>query len=265
MKTEKNKIVIEQIRTGLIIKPEVAMRLDTEKSNIEDLAKSIEKVGLINPLTLKKLGKYYEVVAGFRRYLACCRLKWSEIPSVVLEENSEIAVGVMTAENYEREEVNVFDESIYLHKLIETTKMSQKALSKAINRSEAYVSERLQIMNYPDELRDALYQNKISFSVARELNKIEGTDDKIMYVRYAVQNGCTPDIARNWRKQLELQGKLTADDILAVASENFNQNSGGATVSMPCRVCSENIDVAELVTMYVCKTCLSVIKKATSL
>jgi ParB family chromosome partitioning protein len=265
VKTQKNNIIIEQIKTALIIKPELAMRLDTEKSNIEDLAKSIDKVGLINPLTLKKIGNYYEIVAGFRRYLACAKLGWSEVPAVVLEENSEIAVGVMTAENYEREEVNVFDESIYLHKLIETTKMSQKSISKEINRSESYVSERLQIMNYPDELRDALYQDTISFSVARELNKIGNEDDKIMYVRYAIQNGCTPDIARNWRKQLELQGKQKAEDILTVASENYNQNSGSATVMMPCRVCMENIDVVELVTMYVCKTCLSVIKKVTAM
>jgi ParB family chromosome partitioning protein len=262
---DKNKIIIENIKINLIIKPEIAMRLDTEKSNIKDLANSIEKVGLINPLTLKKLGKYYEVVAGFRRYLACSELKWSEVPAVVLTENSELAVGIMTAENYEREEVNVFDESIYLHKLIETTKMTQKALAKAINRSEAYISERISIMSYPDELRDALYQNKISFSVARELNKIGNEDDKIMYVRYAIQNGCTPDIARNWRKQLELQAGKKVEDMQAEAVEHYNDNSGGAIVMMPCRICSENVNVNELVTMYLCNTCLTTIKKATSM
>jgi ParB family chromosome partitioning protein len=260
-----NTIVITMIETKKIIKPALTMRLETEKSNIKDLADSIDKVGLINPITLNKNGKYYEVVAGFRRYLACERLRWKEIPCVVIEQSTELAVGIMTAENYERENVNTFDEAVYLKKLMDTTNMAQKQVARAINRSEAYVSERIAIINYPEELRDALYKGQITFSVARELNKIVDDADKAMYCRYAVQNGCTPEVARGWRKQLELQAGAKLEDIVATAAENYNTNTGGTIVTMPCRVCSVNVDVKELVTMYVCTTCLKEIKKATSL
>lgn len=257
-----NKIEITMVDIKKIIKPALSMRLETEKSNIKELANSISKVGLINPVTLNKNGKYYEVVAGFRRFLACDFLHWKEVPSIVIEESNELAVGIMTAENYERENVNTFDEAVYLKKLMDTTKMSQKQVAKAINRSEAYVSERIAIISYIEELRDALYKGKITFSVARELNKIADDADKAMYCRYAVNNGCTPEVARGWRKQLELQAGAKLEDIVATASENYNTNTGGTIVSMPCRICSENTDVKELVTMYVCPTCLGEIKRA---
>ena len=143
--------------------------------------------------------------------------------------------------------------------------MSQKHLARIINRSESYVSERVAILNYPEELRDALYQGKISFSVCRELYKIPDTEDMLVYTRFAVQNGCTPEIARNWRKQLEAQKRQTTEEITERAVENYEQATNKTTVMMLCKICNENTDVNELVTMYVCKSCVDVLRKATAI
>jgi len=259
------EINIENIAYKDIIPPEISMRLQTDKSHIEQLSTSIEKLGLINPITVKRAGKYYEVVAGFRRYLAIKALKWKTVPSIVLEESSDIAVGIMTAENYDREDVNIFDEAMYLKKLINKTGLTQKVLSKAINRSESYVSERVAILEYEPELRDALYSGKISFSVARELNKIADESERLQYIRYAIENGCTPDIAKRWRTELAQRNEVSSTQIGENAVENYNQQTNKTTVMMLCKICNENTDVNELQTMYVCRTCVDVLRKAAAI
>jgi ParB family chromosome partitioning protein len=259
------EIVIDNIDLNKVISPGQSMRINTKESNIDDLARSISKVGLINPITVIPKGKYFEVVAGFRRFLAIKSLNWTSVPCIVIEENNELAVGVMTAENYEREDVNTFDEAVYLKKLLDITQLSQKKLARVINRSESYVSERIAILDYPEELRDAVANGKLSFSVARELNKIEDEADKAMYVRYAIQNGCTPDIARRWRQELDSRKAITSQEIGKNAVENYSKETNKTTVMILCKICNENTDVNELVTMYVCKRCVDVLRKAAAL
>lgn len=263
--SQKQQFELHDIDVALIENPKLAMRLDTEKANIDDLAKSIDKVGLINPITLIRVGKYYEVVAGFRRFLAIKKLEMKSVSAFLIEQDTEQNLAVMTAENYERENVNTFDEAIYLSKILKQTELSQKALAKVISRSESYVSERIAILKYPDDLRDALSQGKISFSVARELDKIKDTADKVMYTRYAVQNGCTPDVAKRWRLELDERGKQTADSLAEEATEHYNEQTNRTTVMMICKICNDNVDVNDLQTMYVCKSCVDVLRKAAAI
>jgi ParB family chromosome partitioning protein len=258
-------ISIQYIQFKLIIKPNIPMRLNTQTSHIKELAESIDKVGLINPIHVLPIGKYYEIVAGFRRYLAIATLKWKEVPCIVVQPNPELAVGIMTAENYEREDVNVFEESIYLQKLINETKYTQKAIALLINRSESYVSERIAIFNYSSELQNAIANNKISFSVARELYKIDDPSDQLQYVLYAIQNGCTPEIARRWRKELNERKNINSDDIADKAIENYDNSINTTIVSMLCKVCGDNVNINDLEHIYVCKTCVQVLRKAGAL
>ena len=256
---------IKQIKFVDIIHPRLAMRLETNKTNIESLAASIAALGLINPLTVVLKDKHYEVVAGFRRYLAIETLNWEYVPCIIITTDIKQNIAVMTAENYEREEINVFDESVYFVKLLDETKMTQKRLAKVINRSESYISERLSIVNYNIKLRDALYQNRISFSVARELNKITDESTLEQYVRYATENGCTPDIARRWRKELNERSNITAEEIAQEATEHYNEATNKMSVTMPCNICSENTDVNDLRTLHLCPNCYRAIKSSASI
>jgi len=258
----KLDLEIKYIDLELIIEPNLPMRLQTSRENIGHLAESIDKLGLINPITVKYLGKYYEIIAGFRRYLACKSINCNPVPCIVIDPLEQANIGIMVAENFERVEVNTFDEAIYLSKLKSTAKLSQKEIAKAINRTESYVSERLQILNYPDELRDALYQGHISFSVARELNKIAEDAVKIQYTRYAIENGCTPEVARRWRKQLESASPMTPDELAEVALENYIESPSKVTVTMPCGICHAPMDVNQLTHIYVCRDCQNTIRTA---
>jgi len=251
---------VENIDTKLILKPETTMRIDTDRDNIKQLAESIYTVGLINPICLKKAGKYYEVVAGFRRFLAVSQLGWKVVPSIVIPDDQELSIAVMTAENYERSEVNTFDEAVYFKELMEKTGINQGQLAKVINKAQSYVSERISILTYIEQLRDALYQGKISFSVARELNRIKSDADKALYVGYAIENGCTPEIARKWRKQLDARDEQFANDINEKAAEHYIEQTNKTIVSMECGCCRHHHDVNELTTIYICPECRNVIR-----
>lgn len=257
----KFDIKVTPLLSSQIIAPALPMRLETDKDNIKPLAESISKIGLINPITVKKNGKYYEVVAGFRRFLAMNQLGVDSIPCIVLDDDDINSYSIMTAENFERSDVNTFDEAIYLKKLKDQSRISQKELAKIINRTESYVSERLQILEYPDKLRDALYKNQISFSVARELNRIKDPAVLIQYTIYAIENGCTPEVARKWRKQLESAEPMTSEELAEIASDNYNASQNKITVNSSCKICKDQFDINSLTPIYVCSDCLKEVNK----
>jgi ParB family chromosome partitioning protein len=259
---EINKYIAQNIDLAQINEPELPMRIKTSDSKIDVLVDSIKRIGLINPLTVSKSGDRYNLIAGFRRYLALQQLGTKVVSVMIIPADNDLILSVMTAENYEREDVNIIDESIYFRKCIHDLKITQKHLAKTINRTESYVSERLAILNYDPDLQNALALGKISFSVCRELNKIDDIGTRMQYTRYAIENGCTPEIARKWRMELKSTEQIEAATLLEQASENYNQKTGQVVVSMPCKICNANTDVNELITMHVCPLCAVEIKKA---
>jgi len=245
----------ENIEIVKIIPPRIAMRTDVNKTNVKELADSINTLGLICPICVMKSGEQYEVVAGNRRYEACRTLGWKVIPSIILEESSEMYFKTMTAENYERKDVDLFDEVQFIERLKEELNMSQTQIAQYINKSVSYVNERLAVLEYPRIILDALLEEKITFSVAREFNKIDDEQVCETYLKYAIENGCTPIIARKWRKQWELSKKQPERDLLGEAVDNYGEAIQSVIPTMRCAGCQQIFEVTELMSVQMCKPC----------
>lgn len=185
----------------LIERPKVHMRSTIKKEDVESLIESIEEIGLLNPITVKQEGDKYRIIIGERRFYACIYLEWTFIPCYIIDINDEKQVQYMTHENYFREDVSIIDESQFFTEVINNNSWTQKQLSDLIGKSESYVSERIAIMNYPVCLFTALLNKSITFSVARELSKVKNESIIEMLTQQAVDNGCTPVLAKKWREQ----------------------------------------------------------------
>ena len=256
-KINSNKFAdnIQLIPIKSIIAPRIAMRGNIDKNNIENLAKSIKEIGLICPICVMTTGKEFEIVAGNRRYEACKSLGMSEIQAIIMEQNSEKYFRTMTAENYERQDITIFDEVQFIERLMTELEMSQSQIAKYIGKSPAYVSERVAVLEYPTCILEALRCEKITFSVAREFNKITEANVCETYLKYAVENGCTPDIARKWRKQWELTKDKPEGELLEQMVDNYGDNVQHVIPTMICAGCRETFEVTELMTLYMCKGC----------
>ena len=238
------------------IKPPVyPMRLGITDQSIESLVESIKAIGLIHPLWVIRQGKGYEIVTGFRRFNAIKSLGWDFVPVHIMEGGAEQYFQTMSAENYERESITIIDECQFIERLSEELDMKQAQIAKYINKSVSYVNERLAVKTYPEPLINALINETITFSVAREFNKITDTDVLLEYLKFAVENGCTPAIARKWRQQWENQTAHPDTPQLADIADNWDESQQKQTVTQECGACKIVYESHELLPLYVCRNC----------
>lgn len=173
----------------LIQSPPSPMRSEFDADTVQELAQSIKEHGLINPITVRPVGNFYEVVAGHRRFKACRLIGLQEIPAIVRELTDDQVAEVMAAENLERADVDPVDEALFIGRLLNIGDASIESVAKRLNRSRTWVEERLDILNYPDYLVIPLKQGTIKLGVAKWLGRIESDIYRKMYSDSAVKNG----------------------------------------------------------------------------
>lgn len=246
----------------MINPPAYEMRTTMSEEKMITLQRSINILGLLQPIVVKlsEKGKY-EIIAGFRRFIAHKRNKAASILVRVMDSgdvNNELA---KMHENIEREDVSAMDEARFIGRLQKSLKMSQTDIAKNIGRSEAYVSQKLAILDAPEILQEALEDGVISFSVARELAKVTDMKELNRLVEYAVRNGVTPAVARAWRMQWE------ASEMICPAGDEDTpalplDDSQPATSTFICDGCAKHTEVNRMKVARVCPECFTTIKEA---
>lgn len=252
-----NNHITSQIEIERINEPQIAMRSDVSIESIIQLAESIERIGLINPIHVKKDKLSYEIVAGHRRFLAMRELGYSVIPCIIVDGEDNFDVAVTTAENYNREEVSVIDEAKYFAGIMRKAELTQKQLAQFVHKSESYVSERMSVMNYSEKLLTALQNKEITFSVARELAKVNNESIMDMLVDNAVTNGCTPATAQAWRVSYNDLDEHVDDETDFNKITNIHQIESNVTNISICDFCDAETELHQLNYLKACPKCFS--------
>jgi ParB family chromosome partitioning protein len=189
---------LRDISLDLILEPTSAVRTQIDQKALDELAATIRAQGQIEPAIVRPSGEFFEIIVGHRRFLACQMLHLATLSCIVREMSDQDAFTQRLIENFARAGVSPCDEAIYLHNYIESFDITQDQLAKRLGRSTAWVSQRLAIANYDQALRTALEREQITFSVARELSKIDDPNTLSAYLDAAITGGCTPAQARSW-------------------------------------------------------------------
>ena len=185
---------ITEIPVQEIIEPTDPMRSDMDQEKINDLAESIKKQGLINPITVRPVGKKYEIVAGHRRFKACLIAGIFVIPCVIREMTDAEVFSMRAHENLFRDDIDPVDEALYIGKLIGEDESKIPDVASSLNRSVQWVRDRLDILTYPDYFLPALKLGKIKLGVAKSLAQITDEIYCKMFFSNALRDGMT-----NWQ------------------------------------------------------------------
>ena len=141
-----------------------------DKSSLNELAQSIKEKGIIQPITVRSMGKGYELVAGERRLRAAKLAGLKKIPAHLIEIESDSEMMEMALiENIQRENLNVVEEAEAYAQLSEKYKLSHTAIAKAVGKSRANISNTLRLLKLPDAVLESLRKNEISAGHARAL------------------------------------------------------------------------------------------------
>lgn len=247
--------VMSYISLDDIREPKRAMRKKLDYNKVQSLAQSIKEIGLINPIVVKKDGDNYEIIAGERRYLAVKILGREKIKAIIAEGEAETHSAIMISENIHREDVPVTEESEALWEMKKMHGLTQAQLAQLIGKTESYVSERLAIANYPPGLYDALADGHITFSVARELARIEDPDVLKVYAETAIKAGVNPRLARQWVRDWKQTSKGEAGHDITHGGEIQPPNLTETEMTTGCHICNEIVPLTKIRRLNVCPDC----------
>lgn len=182
-------------------------------SSIEELAENIKQHGILQPLLVKDTGRFYQIVAGERRYRAAQMIGLETLPVRVIEprdEQDELQIAL--AENLQRKNLDTLEEALAFRTLIHRFGLSYRDLARLSGRSVAHVHGRLQLLEYGD-VRDAVEGKRIGVADAIQLARVPDEAQRRELLA-AVQDGALRGSALHRRVQVFL-GELSPESLSA--------------------------------------------------
>ena len=148
-------------------------RIKFDENSINELALSIKKYGVIQPIVVRKIGDKYEIIAGERRYKASVLAGKQTIPAIISEMTDKDSVEIALIENVQREDLTPIEKAISYKKILDMGYISQEDLAQKVGKSQSSIANTLRLLNLSDEVQEALLENKISERHARSLLKLK--------------------------------------------------------------------------------------------
>jgi len=147
-------------------------RKEFDKEALEELASSIEKYGLLQPIVVIKDNDNYILIAGERRLRAFKKLKKNKIKAIILDIDLSSLREYALIENIQREDLNPIEVAKSLQSLLEEHNYTHAELAKIVSKSRSYVSNLLRLLNLPEFIQDKIKNNQISVGHAKVMSNL---------------------------------------------------------------------------------------------
>ncbi len=144
-------------------------RKQFDEEQLQALADSIREHGLLQPLAVRDMGDYYQIIAGERRWRACRLAELREVPVVIIEADDKKVMELAMVENLQRQDLNPMEEAEGYYSLIHDFKLSQEQVAERVGKSRPAVANALRLLGLKGELREMVEDGKISAGHARAL------------------------------------------------------------------------------------------------
>lgn len=155
-------------------------RTHFEKEALNELCKSIETYGIIQPLTVRKLGRdKYQLISGERRFRASQLIGIREVPCYIRIANDQEMLEMALVENIQRENLNAIEIAVSYERLLEECNFTQEQLSEKIAKSRSNIANHIRLLKLPVEIQSAVRDNLLSMGHARALVPIGDLEEQM--------------------------------------------------------------------------------------
>jgi ParB family chromosome partitioning protein len=249
----KEPAKITEIPVQQIIEPVDPMRSDIDEEKITELAESIKKQGLINPITVRPAGERYEVVAGHRRFKACLLAGLFNITSVIREMTDSEVFSMRAHENLFRDDIDPVDEALYIGKLVGEDGSKIAGVAEALNRSVQWVEDRLMILTYPDYFLPNLKVGRVKLGVAKALAQIDDEVYRRMFFDNAIRDGMTVWQAEYYLAQWQNGVFKSGEEIISPFVDG--EKRPAAVIRQECAKCGHMAESPNLQSVFIHVEC----------
>lgn len=198
-------------------------RTKFDEQSLEELAASIRKLGIVQPLTVRDAGNgKYQLIAGERRLRAARLAGLSHVPAYVRTADDQAMLELALVENIQREDLDAVEVAISFQRLIEECKLTQEQLSDRVGKQRSTVSNYLRLLKLPAEIQLGIRNKNVTMGHARTLISIEDTKQQIN-VYYKIIDG---DLSVRQAEELvrQLQTEKIKDPEKAQRKKKLNED-----------------------------------------
>ena len=183
---------IMEIPIDIIIPNPYQPRKFFSQSALNELSESIKVYGILQPITVRKLGESrYELVAGERRLKAAKLAGLKNVPAIINNMSDESSAVLALIENLQREDLNFLEESQGYENLIKDHNFTQQQLAEKLGKNQSTIANKLRILRLSDEIKDKLIENNLSERHARALLKLPDESLRIKVLDNIIKNDLT--------------------------------------------------------------------------
>lgn len=177
-----NEIKINDIEPN---KEQPRKAFDEEK--LKELAESIKKHGIVQPIIVREEGDIYRIIAGERRWRAAKIAKLEKVPVIIKDLNEREIVEIALIENLQREDLNPIEEAEAYEKLIKEFEMTQEEISEIVGKSRPAIANSLRLLSLNKEVRKKLIDGEITSGHGRALLMLEEEKTQIEIMKEIVE------------------------------------------------------------------------------
>lgn len=173
-------------------------RTQFKKEEIEELAASIEKDGLLQPILVRQMADgTYQIIAGERRWQASRAAGLKKVPVRVKEVDDDQALELALIENIQRSDLNPIEEAYGYRRLMERRSMTQAEVAQVVSKGRSTVANALRLLDLPKEAQQLLFEEKITAGHARAILSVPTAESRLSLTQKIIDNGLNVREAEN--------------------------------------------------------------------
>lgn len=183
MATAANEIPIKSIDANPF-----QPRTNFDEESLDELVTSIKELGIIQPLTVRKVDENkYQLITGERRLRAATKAGLKKVPAYIREAEDENMLELALVENIQREDLDAIEVAISYQRLMEEISLTQETLGERVGKKRATVTNYLRLLKLPADIQAAIREKKISMGQARALLGVEDAEVQMEAFKRTVQ------------------------------------------------------------------------------
>jgi len=232
-KEAKSGEVIEKIRLTEIEPNKGQPRKQFDSESLDELAESIKRYGVIQPIIVAKQDEYYEIIAGERRWRAAKRAGLEEMPCIVRNDDERKKREISLIENIQREDLNPIEKARSFKELMEEYSLTQMQMSEIIGISRSAIANTIRILNLDNRVIDLALEGKLTEGHCRSLVSIDDPEKQYKLALKIIETGdSVRDIERKVKNGKQLKEKDKKYEAIYQDIENQFQGFFGTKVKL---------------------------------
>jgi ParB family chromosome partitioning protein len=164
-------------------------RRDFDEAEIDALAESLQRHGLLQPVLVRRIEERFQLVAGERRLRAAIKAGWAEVPVQVVEADDRQAAEIAIVENLQRKDLNPLEKAVSFQRYLETYGSTQEELAQRLEIDRSTIANLIRLLELPQEVQQAVRSGAVTQGHARAMLPLGDEQEQLAVCRRVVAEG----------------------------------------------------------------------------